>query len=148
LSYDAIDHHLAMAGSFDRAAIPLGMYVAWCANLGLLSQPFADQYHDLVMRVRYREVKGSELLVAGCGGELHPEHLNPAGRVFTEGYYPRYLDDFRSTFPGDIYLLEDNWDHYDQIASVITRVYMGPESGRSRGADADGEEKRWWQVWR
>jgi hypothetical protein len=33
---------------------------------------------------------------------------------------------------------------------VITRVYMGPASGRSRGADADadGEEKRWWQVWR
>jgi len=148
LNYDSIDNHLADAGSIDRAALPLGMYVAWCANLGLLSQTFADQHHALVMRVRYREVKGSELLVAGCGGELGPEHLNPAGRAFTEDYYPRYLQDFRSTFSGDIYQLEDNWHHYDEIAAVITRAYMGPASGREGSAHTERGEKRWWQVWR
>jgi hypothetical protein len=148
LNYDTIDNHLAAAGSIERAAMPLGLYVAWCANLGLLSQTFADQHHALVMRVRYREVKGSELLVAVCGGELSPEHLNPAGRAFTESYYPRYLQDFRATFSGDIYQLEDNWHNYDEIAAVITRAYMGPASGRRSGASAGSEEKRWWQVWR
>jgi hypothetical protein len=147
LSYDSLDNHMSQAGSIERASIPSGMYLAWCANLGLLSQAFEEAHHALVMRVRYREIKGSELLVAGCGGDLKPEHLSDAGRSFTERYFNNYLDDFARTFGDDIYAVEDSWHNYDEIARVLTREYMGPAAVRS--ADAlPATEKRWWQVWR
>ena len=35
---DDVGQHLSGAGSFDRAAVPLGMYVAFLAQHGLLSE--------------------------------------------------------------------------------------------------------------
>jgi len=152
LIYDSLDNHLASAGSIDRAAVPLGMYVGWCANLGLMSPEFDAAHHELVVRLRYREVKGSELLVAGCGGVLQSECLSPAGQAFTERYYDQYLDDFRATFAGDVYDIEDSWASYEQIAAVLTRAYMAPKrsrfSRRSSDPTVEGSTKRWWQVWR
>ncbi len=139
--YDSLDNHLSAAGGIDRAAVPLGFYVAWLANLKLLSEAFEDANQTLVMRVRYRDVKGSELLTAGCGGELAGDMLSPAGQAFSERYLPdRYLADFRSVFGDDVYAVSDSWQQYDRIAPLITRVYM-------RGGQAD-KEKRWWQIWR
>ena len=150
--YDSLDNHLPSAGSIDRAAVPLGMYVAWCANLGLMSSEFDAAHHGLVVRVRYREVKGSELLVAGCGGDLRSEHLSADGQAFTERYYGRDLDDYRATFAGKVYEVDDSWDNYEQIAAVLTHAYMAPKPSRlSRGSSGSiGEDgaKRWWQVWR
>lgn len=149
MSYDSLDHHLTEAGSIERAAVPTGMYLAWCANLGLLSQAFEEAHHALVMRVRYREIKGSELLVAGCGGDLKPEHLSNAGREFTERYFSRYLEDFAQVFADDIYGVEDSWPNYDEIARLLTREYMGPAAATSpAGRAGHSEDKRWWQVWR
>lgn len=149
MSYDSLDNHLPEAGSIERAAVPAGMYVAWCANLGLLSQAFEEAHHALVMRVRYREIKGSELLVAGCGGDLREEHLSNAGREFTDRYYSRYLEDFAGLFAGEIYGVEDSWPNYDEVARLLTREYMGPVVAKGQaGNGAHGEEKRWWQVWR
>jgi hypothetical protein len=100
------------------------------------------------MRLRYREIRGSELLVAGCGGDLLPEHLSSAGQAFTDSYYSRYLDDFARTFAGEVYGVEDSWPNYDEIARVLTREYMGPAATARGGSQARGEDKRWWQVWR
>lgn len=147
MSYDSLDNHLPQAGSIERASVPTGMYVAWCANLGLLGAAFEEAHHSLVMRLRYREIKGSELLVAGCGGDLKPEHLSDTGRAFTESYFGRYLDDFARTFAGEVYEVEDSWQNYDEIARLLTREYMGPVSVRG-GSAAEDSEKRWWQVWR
>ena len=53
-----------------------------------------------MLRVRYREVTGSELLIAGGAGRLDDTHLNEEGQRFTAAFYPAYLDDFRATFGG------------------------------------------------
>jgi len=141
MSYDTVQRHLPAAGSIDRAAVPLGLYLAWCANLKLLSDEFEAANEFLLLRLRYREITGSELLTVGCGGELAPDVLSAAGRAFTEGYLDGYLDDFRSVFGEDIYDVEDSWTEYDRLAPVLTRRLLAPATRR-------GGERRWWQIWR
>ncbi len=143
-AYDDLDRHLAEAGSIDRAALPMGLYLAWCANHQLLSDALLEQAAALVLRVRFREATGGELAVAGCGGVLRPEHLSAEGRAFTEFYYSDYLDDLRGTFGEPVYELQDDWDHYDRIAEVLTRRLM---VFRKAGQTEQGD-RRWWKFWR
>jgi hypothetical protein len=144
--YDDIGHHLGAAGTFDRAAVPLGMYFAWCANLQLLARAFVDAHETLVLRVRYREVTGAELLVAGGAGRLDDSHLNEEGQRFTAAYLPGYMDDFRAAFGGDPYAVPDDWAHYDRIAPVLTRKLMQQRAAaddRDTRAD-EPRHRRWW----
>ena len=136
---DSVAAHLAEARTIDRAAVPTGMFVAWCANLQLLAPAFEEEASALVLRVRYREITGSELLVAGCGGELVEDHLTAEGAAFARRYYPHYLDDFRRVFGDAIYDVKDDWAHYDRIAPVLTDALMG---GRRRA------RRRWWHFWK
>ena len=141
--YDELDRHLPLAGSIDRAAVPMGMYMAWCANHQLLSDALQDQASNLVLRIRFREATGSELALAGCGGVLRPEHFNREGRSFTEARYADYLADYRVVFGDEPYAVKDDWDHYDRIAPVLTRRLM---SFRNDGSTDGG--RSWWKFWR
>jgi hypothetical protein len=153
--YDDAGAHLADAGSFERAAVPLGMYVAWCAQHQLLSDTLVHDAADLLLRVRFREINGSELLVAGCAGRLGDEHLNATGQAFTGHYYPRYMDDFRAEFGDDVYAVRDDWVTYDRIAARLTAEFMaycGRARGRARGRGRSGatagwlkEVRKWWK---
>ena len=118
----------------------MGMYIAWCANLQLVSRLLVEESEQLLLRVRYREATGSELLVAGCAGELHTRWLSEAGRRFTDEYYPQYATDFASVFGGDPYDVKDDWAHYDEIAAVLTRAYMHGAGRHARG-------RKWWKFW-
>ena len=141
---DDVGRHLPEAGSFDRAAVPLGMFVAWLAQHQLLSAGVSEAAGSLVTRVRLREVTGSELLLAGCGGVLEAEHLSAEGLAFTEHYYARFLDDFRATFGADVYAVADDWAHYDRLAPRITAALMDFRGqGRRHGTGG-----KWWKFWR
>jgi len=147
MTYDDLGRHLDAARTFDRAAVPLGIYVAWCANLQLLSREFADAHAGLVVRVRFREITGAELLVAGCAGSLDAAHLNDEGRRFTATYIQEYLDDFRATFGGDPYDVRDDWDSYDRIAPVLTRKLMNLRHGEADRSTPVlcSTDQRWWR---
>lgn len=146
--YDDLDHHLSAAGSLERACVPIGMYLAWCANLHLVSQSLQSRCERLLLRLRYREVTGSELLVAGCGGRFTSESLNEQGKQFTDRYYPSFLDDFREVFGEDIYDVKDDWTHYDILSPVLTRRFMHSDAGASRDLRArGGRTSRWWKFW-
>ena len=138
--YDDLDQHLPAAGSIDRAATPLGMYLAWCVNMQLVSHALPEVAERLLLRVRYREITGAELLVGGCGGVLSAEHLSSAGRRFTDAYYARFMDDFREVFGDAIYDVPDRWDQYDKLAPVLTKRYLGPAGGNA--------PHHWWQFWK
>jgi len=143
--YDDLDHHIAAAGSIERACVPMGMYLAWCANLHLISEQLQQSCETLLLRLRYREVTGSELLVAGCAGRLTSDCLNAQGNQFTDRYYATFLDDFRAVFGEDIYGVADDWAHYDQLSRILTRHYMvGAE--KSRGGFGRRGSK-WWKFW-
>ena len=122
--YDSIDEHLKLAGEFDKAAIPMGMFLAWALNLGLLRQELVRDHQQLITRVRMQDAKGSELLMA-LGGNLDEILFSERGNRFAGGYYPRYMTDYASVFDLDPYLVEDTWVNYDKIAQLLTRELLG-----------------------
>ncbi len=145
---------MARAGSLDRAAVPPGMYFAWCANLQLVSGRFQQDHEDALLRLRYRELSPAEFFTATTSGALVLEQLSPSGAAFSRAYYHRYMDDFRATFPGDPYAVRDDWPHYDQIAAVLTRHFMAwKDGGRARKLHPPGNGERlsqrikWWRRW-
>lgn len=122
--YDSIDEHLKLAGEFDKAAIPMGMFLAWALNLGLLRQELVRDHQQLITRVRMQDAKGSELLMA-LGGNLDETLFSERGNRFADGYYARYMTDYASVFDLDPYLVEDTWVNYDKIAQLLTRELLG-----------------------
>ena len=147
VGYDDVDRHLEAAGSIDRAAVPMGLYLAWCANLQLLSESFQSEHETLVLRVRYREIGGSELLIAGCGGSFDRAVLNADGQRFTDGYYAQYMDDYRSVFGDCVYRVKDDWAQYDRIAPLLTKHYMHSGRHGRKMPRSGARDKKWWQRW-
>jgi hypothetical protein len=141
--YDDLSRHMPAAGAIDQAAVPMGMFLAWCVNLNLISDQLMEQAEQGVLRVRYREITGSELLVGGCAGVLDACWLNPAGTEFCDRYYARYLDDYRMVFGDDVYQVTDDWAHYDQLAPLLTERLYGPRPQRRERL----KEKAWWKFW-
>ena len=120
----------------------MGMYLAWCVNLNLISAELTEIAEEGVLRVRYREITGSELLISGCGGVLDSRWFTTAGVEFCERHYVGYLDDYRLVFGDDIYAVRDDWSHYDQIAPLLTkRLYAGRRKTRRPW------QKPWWKLW-
>lgn len=134
---------MAAAGSVDRAAVPLGLLLAWLVNLDLVSADFSERHGTAVLRLKYRELKGSELLVSACAGELCWIDLNERGKRFLREFYPTYLEVFGATLASDPFDVEDNWDNYDQISRVLTKALLAP--GELRHSRRQG--KPWWAFW-
>jgi hypothetical protein len=126
--YDCLDAHLPHAADIGRASVPMGLLLAWCANLHLLSDAVIQQHERLLLRVRFREATGSELLIA-CGGNLSRDLFSAQGQRFLDRYYVNYMAVFCDVFGKeaavDCYEVADNWANYDQLAVVLTRAYMG-----------------------
>lgn len=146
--YDDIERHLGEADDFAAAAVPTGMYLAWCANLHLLDTDFQQQHESLLLRLRYREITGAEFFIAACGGRFERSLLNARGQAFTDHYYPHFLDDYREVFGADTYAVKDDWAHYDLLAPVLMRHLMAPPEKDSRSdSSAAGRLRKWWQSW-
>jgi hypothetical protein len=145
---DDLDRHLPAAGSLDRAAVLPGMYLAWCANLQLISGRFQQEHESALLRLRYRELTPAEFFTATTGGTLEFTHLSPGGQAFSRIYYPGYVEDCRRLFGTNPYGAKDDWPHYDRIAPVLTRRYMDWKD-RGRRGDGNGSVsagiRRWWQ---
>jgi hypothetical protein len=136
---DDIDRHMGEAGSIARAAGPLGVYLAWCANLDLLSDELKQGIAGEVVRLRMRDLRPVEFLIKATAGSLRREHLNEVGLQFTERYYAEYLDDYAAALnleASSVYDVEDSWANYDRVAPELTRRLY--RRGRKRA-------KHWWQ---
>lgn len=140
--YDSIDPHVIAAGDMERACTPLGMLMAWCANLRLLSSAVEQEQEQLLLRVRVQEASGADLLVA-CGGELRRTDLNKRGQNFMDQYFPNFLSDYAQALGSDIYAAENSWSNYSELAVVLTRRLMTAEGHRS--ASQQGEKNGWVQ---
>ncbi len=138
--FATLDTHLPHAPDLAAAAVPPGLLFAWCANMRLLAPAVEEAFATELLRLRVREAKGSEVLVA-TGGELTSEMLNPDGQRFLGGYHTRFDDDYRDVFGADIYAVADNWASYDRLAPVLTRRLLGKPPGKSRSL---GDRVRAW----
>tara|TARA_A100001037_G_scaffold298695_1_gene322918 strand:+ start:1495 stop:1917 length:423 start_codon:yes stop_codon:yes gene_type:complete len=138
--YDEISLHLSEAGSLDRAASPIGLYLAWCANHQLVSQELIELKTPAFTGLLLREITGSEVLIVGCYGILESRWLNRRGNNFTLEYYGQYISDFAEIFEEDVYDVEDNWANYDRIAPLLTEKLFGFRREKTA--------KKWWKIWR
>lgn len=151
---DAVDRHLDAAGSVDRAAGPLGVYLAWCANLGLLSESFSRGAETDLVRVRMRDMMPGEFLVKAGAGALRAADLTTEGLEFTRRCYPGYVEAYAAALevpPGAIYKVADSWENYDRVAPELTRQLYGRRhmhAERTASRLAEGLVKRladWWR---
>ena len=121
---DELSAHLEVAGAPDRAAMHIGVFLAWCVNHDLVSETLKRQHADLLLKVRVRELDGSELLVRIAAGQLLRELLSETGQRFTDKYYGNYLADYAEALgldPDCPYGVEDSWSAYDLVAPVLTK---------------------------
>ncbi len=121
---DELSTHLNAAGAPDRAAMHIGVFLAWCVNHDLVSEQLKRQHADLLLRVRVRELDGSELLVRIAGGQLKPDMLCSKGQKFAHNYYHEYLADYAQALgldPECPYGVDDSWSAYDLVAPILTR---------------------------
>jgi hypothetical protein len=127
--FDDIDRHMTGAGSIDRAAGPLGVYLAWCANLGLLAEAFATAHERELVRLKMRDMRPGEFLIRAAAGTLRFADLNEVGSEFTRRYYQRYVGDYAEALevaPEAIYEQADTWENYDRVAPGLTRQLYRP----------------------
>ncbi len=119
---DDIGRRVAEAGSIERAAAVPGLFLAWCVNLGLITEAVARDEARAVVRLKVREIGGGEFLVAACGGVLDDRVLSPVGMDFARRHYGAFKDHVRDVLLAPI---EDKWTHYDRVAPWLTARYMG-----------------------
>ena len=150
--YDTLQRHLSAGADLAQAAVPMGFFLSWSVNLRLFAEAQHLEHESLLLRIRFREAHGSELLVA-CGGDLSASMFTAEGVRFVENYYSRYLDDFERCFATDLYAVEESWDNYERIADVLTRAYMGAPPVATQGiawlqSPTALLRKGWRKLWR
>ena len=128
-TYDTLAAHQLCAGELHRAALPMGMLLAWCANMRLLSGEFEQAHARQLLRLRMQEFTGAELLIY-CGGDLERAWFSEQGTTFLDQNYVRCMSAVRAELGEDPYSAEDTWDNYQRVAKVLTAQLMG-RPGRS-----------------
>ncbi len=123
--YDSLDHHLARQGKGDiaKASVPMGMLLGWAVNMHLVSEALVQANEQLVVRIRFQEASGRDLLIAS-GGDLRREMFNPNGMAFLDTYYSGYMDDYIRLFGETCYEIEDTVENYTVIAEHLTGQLM------------------------
>ena len=134
---DSVDPYLPVAGSIDKAARVPGQFLAWCAQMQLLSADFEEEHSSLLVRCRFREIEPSEFFIVSCGGELSDRVLNERGQQFARVHYA----EFAQTLPelvADFWQLENEWWLFERSAKVLNERLLGKPPAR----------RAWWQFWR
>jgi hypothetical protein len=120
----SVDDYLPDAGALDRALLPLGFVLAFCAQHGLLSQTFLQLRGEQLSSVRLQEGPVTALF-AVHGGTLYVSDFSPRGLQFLQNYLPRLPEDFADLFGEDCYDIKDDWSNYQRLANVMIRHLLG-----------------------
>ena len=120
----SVDDYLPDAGALDRALLPLGFVLAFCAQHGLLSQTFLQLRGEQLSSVRLQEGPVTALF-AVHGGTLYVSDFSPRGLQFLHNYLPRLPEDFADLFGADCYGMKDDWSNYQRLANVMIRHLLG-----------------------
>lgn len=113
----------------EQAYLIGGMFIAWAAAEGLLSESasvdFAEERNAVLARA-----KSPCSLYRAVGGVFTTAHLNQIGADFARAYFDfdtgAYLDDYIETLATELptaYHVADSWRNFDKIAAVISRRY-------------------------
>jgi hypothetical protein len=108
--------------SNDGAYVIGGMFLAWCAQHGLLSSEAVRDHARALEALAARSGRPGDLYRA-MDGVLSTEELSPRGQAFAEAYFNldsgAYLDDYldllADPYPS-AYHVPDTWENYDTLA--------------------------------
>ena len=152
---DDISEHMGADVPLEKAAVPLGVFFSWCANLQLIHPDFSALHETEVLRLRMRELTPGEFFIRATGGRISTDQLNERGRLFAEAFYPDYPRAYAESLAlsaEHLFDAEDSWDTYDRVAPWLTqRYYAFADAGHKvKGVGGNGSNagKHWWQVWR
>jgi len=122
----------------ENAYTHTGMFLAWLADRGLLSQEFAEDFHEDLQQLKERKITPGRIFEI-VDGVLASDMLNEDGNAFSKTYYyapeGMYFRDYHATLaltlPSD-YHAADTWENYDKLKATIDRRYN--EWRQSNGA--------------
>jgi hypothetical protein len=146
---DDVGRHIRESVPLEKATVPLGVYFSWCVNLQLIHPDFAAAHESEVLRVRMRELTPGEFFVRAAGGSISADQLNERGRLFTQMFYPGYLEAYREALALEresLFEAEDGWNTYDAVAPTLTKCYYAFADAGHKPPRED--RKHWWQRWR
>lgn len=108
-----------------QAYLPAGLFIAWCAQAGLLAADTLRDFADEVAAVQARSAPPCSLYRA-FGGVFTDAHLSDEGVAFASAYFDMdrgaYLDDYIDCLCADLptaYHVADVWASYDTLAPVV-----------------------------
>ncbi|MFT5823485.1 MAG: hypothetical protein ACI8ZM_004747 [Crocinitomix sp.] len=154
MAIDRIDWH--SGGDFpdhlpaENGGTHIGFYLSWILNNDLQGELHRDSEDskNRVIKVLNRVYSGRDFLISDCDEKFWFEDLNERGKSFTEHYYqderiPNYLNDYSEIFESDaksIYELEDSWENYEKVKSLIDNRYVNWLASKSKS--------KWWKFWK
>jgi hypothetical protein len=135
MTYDRIDWHTK--GNFPKnlpfknGGTHIGMFIAWVINNNLISEFHIEKSKESIEKVKRQQMTGTEFLIKECDAKFWEEDLNEIGNRFSQFYYANnndygeYIDDYSITFSNydTLYNIEDTWENFKKIESVITKKY-------------------------
>lgn len=109
----------------EQALLPGGMFLAWCAQMGLLSAETSRDFAHEESAVVSRAASPCSLYRA-LGGVFTDAHLSAQGAAFARDYFDMdkgpYLDDYVDCLCADLpsaYHVADRWDSFDALAPIV-----------------------------
>jgi hypothetical protein len=135
MAIDRIDWHGESAEQagfpYENGGTHIGIYLAWIINNQLEGEFHQEESVDELEQVRTRQITGRDFLINMCNEKFWEEDLNPQGFEFTQAYYEshQYLKDYDEILVNaqgliDTYAVDDTWENYDLMATMISQKYQ------------------------
>ena len=106
----------------------MGLFLTWLIFQNLTNEEFYDYLHQQIDLLKRCEINGSDLLFEYMEEALASEDLTDEGSAFAKAYYSgensAYYREFCAEFNCKaMYEIDDTWENYDRIASVIDAAF-------------------------
>jgi hypothetical protein len=122
-TFDHARWHKEIPG--DRAGTHIAMFLGWAITRDLISAAHREDPSSAwyIARIQARERTARDFLADLCRNRLNESDLDPEACAFATSYYGRYLADYARVFIEEtsIYDVEDTWDNFDRIATILDR---------------------------
>ncbi|WP_340608115.1 hypothetical protein [Xenorhabdus bharatensis] len=116
----------------------IGFFLAWIIHHHLEGEEPQLLFKGELDAVRKREMTGRDFLIACCDEKLSIMDLNEEGAAFASAYYNTedggYFFDYNGNLAKDwslFFHVEDSWQNYDIIDTVITKAYENWKKSKS-----------------
>jgi len=109
----------------------IGMFVSWCLLNGLGGEIHAEEFPDILEKLRNRGLTPGAWFFQACDGEFTDEDLSEEGNDFAKNYFDfdvgQYLDDYQNSVGSDLptlYHVSDTWQTFDVLSPIIQGRYQ------------------------